>query len=299
MNRLLILFLFIFYTANVFAQESDWETLRTDDGEFSMKMPAGCYSHFYEPSGITLHQTGNIYHLKEMRLVSCFRESTLLDVEIYKSDHPRQAVEVLQSYIKVDGNKLSPGKGFYGLEKTVKKDNFVYVQRFIAGKNHVYIISAATRGEPNAMMQAFFESLKFASENNSPTTDSTEKFVSISALKYYTPELIYDTVQPNNLKLTNVPAKDDTTIKKAIVLSLPRPSFTESARKNKVGGNVSLLLKLGADGRINQFRVMKTLPEGLLREAVIAAMRIKYLPEEQNGKPRSSIQLIEYNFKTY
>jgi hypothetical protein len=298
MKKFILLFLLLL-APKVFAQTADWEILRTDNGEFSMKMPAGCYSHFYASSGITLHQTGNIYHLREMRLVSCYREGTLLDVEIYKSDHPRQAVEVLQSYTKIDGNKLSLDKGFYGLEKTVKTVNSVFIQRFVAGKNHVYIITAATRGEPNAMMQTFFESLKFASGSKSISSDSTEKYVMISALKNYTPELIYETDQPNKVKPPIAPKKDDSKLKNMIVLSLPQPSYTNAAQKNKVGGNVSLRLTLGADGRVNQFRVMKTLPDGLLREAVVAAMRIKYLPAELSGEPVSSNQLIEYYFKTY
>jgi Gram-negative bacterial TonB protein C-terminal len=300
MKKVLLLILLLLVAAKIFAQTADWETLRTDDGEFSMKMPAGCYTHFYNPDGIIIHEkNGGRYHLKEMRLVTCFREGTLLDAEIYESAYPRQAVEVLQSRTKADGKKISAGEDFNGVEEIVENEKFTLIQRFIVGKKRVYIITAATRGEPNEMMKTFLESLKFASADKPRSTASTEKFVSISALKNFTPELIYETDAPNKSKPSTVPAKDEPTVKKAVVLSLPPPSFTKSARENKIGGNVSLRLTLGADGRVNQFRVLKKLPDGLLREAVVAAMRIKYLPEEQNGKPRSSIQLIEYNFRTY
>jgi TonB family protein len=300
MNKLLMFLLFLLCAADIFAQTADWETLRTDDGEFSMKMPAGCYTHFYNPDGIIVHEkNGDRYHLKEMRLVTCFREQTLLDVEIYESADPRQAVEVLQSHTKADGKKISVGKDFDGFEEIIKNEKFTLIQRFIAGKKHLYIITTATHGEPNEMMNDFLESVKFVSADKARSTNSTEKVVSISALKNFTPELIYETDQPKKPDSPTVPAKDDPTVKKAIVLSLPQPSFTKAARQNRVGGNVSLRLTLGADGRVNQFRVLKNLPDGLLRESVVAAMRIKYLPAEKNGKPISSSQLIEYNFSIY
>jgi Gram-negative bacterial TonB protein C-terminal len=300
MKKLLPLILLLLIAAKIFAQTADWDTLRTDDGEFSMKMPAGCYTHFYDPNGIRVREkNGGTYHLKEMHLVTCFREQTLLDVEIYESADPHQAVAVLQSRTTADGKKISVSKHFDGFEEIVKNEKFMFTQCFVAGKKHVYIITAATRGEPIKMLKIFLESLRFASADKASSTDSTEKFVSISALKNFTPELIYETDQPNKPNPPIVPAKDDPTVKKAIPLSMPQPSFTRGARQNRINGNISLRLTLGADGRIHQFRVLRNLPDGLLREAIVAAMRIKYLPEEQNGKPRSSSQLIEYNFSIY
>lgn len=313
MKKLLFLFLLLF-VADVFAQTADWDKIQTADGEFSLKLPAGCYSHFHSPDGFVVRQqfqapnsfsikkSVQSYHLKEMRLISCFSDRTLMNVEIYENDQPRQAVKALTDSLKIDGKEISLGDDFYGIEQTINQKDSVFLQFFVAGKKHIYVITAATRGLPNETTKTFIESLKFLSAERRRSADQSEKAISISSLKSVEPELIDETGAPDKSNPPIVPAKEAknaSTLKGIIILSKPNPSYTQAARKNKISGNVRLRLNFGADGRINQFRVMQSLPDGLLREAVIAALRIKFLPAEQSGKPRPNNKLVEYNFKTY
>lgn len=302
------LFLFFFLlAANIPAQNSEWQTLQTDDGEFSLKMPAGCYSRIYIAGGfiVRMPKTTDRFHLKEMDLLSCFAEQTLMNVEIYQSDDARRAVKALVADLKIEGKKAmpngNPDDDFYGIEHTTEKQNNFFSQYFVAGRKHVYVITIATRGLPNAATKAFTESLKFRSAKDNRTvgvSKTTGNFIFISSLKPINPRVVDETAEDKKSSAA-VPPKipeNDPTFKKLLVLSLPKPSFTITARENKVKGNVSLRLNFGADGKINEIRIKRDLPAGLLREAVVAAMRIKYLPEEKDGEPRSSSQLIEYNF---
>lgn len=295
-------------SANTFAQNSEWQTLQTVDGEFSLKMPAGCYSRIYIAGGfiVRMPKTADRFHLKEMNLLSCFAEQTLMSVEIYQSDDARRAVKALVADLKIDGKKAMPNGNadddFYGIGHTTEKQNSFFLQYFVAGKKHVYVITTATRGLPNAATKAFTESLTFRSAKDSKTTDASKtpgNFISIASLKPNDLRVIDETDEDKKSSTATVPPKipeNDPAFKKLLVLSLPKPSFTSTARENKVKGNVSLRLNFGANGKINEIRIKRDLPAGLLREAVVAAMRIKYLPEEKDGEPRSSSQLIEYNF---
>ncbi len=144
---------------------------------------------------------------------------------------------------------------------------------------------------------AFFDSLKFAFNDKDGSADPTEKFTAISTLKSYTPELIYET---NGQTPRVAQDKDDPLFRKTIVLDLAKISYTDAVRKNRDAGGIKVQLSLGADASVNQIRVVKDLNDKmLLREAVIAAFRTKFLPEEYDGVPRSSSQTIEYRFNSY
>jgi len=86
---------------------------------------------------------------------------------------------------------------------------------------------------------------------------------------------------------------------KARVLAKPEPSYTEEARKNQITGTVVLRAVFAADGRVRAINVIRGLPDGLTRCAIVAAQRIKFVPAMKDGKPVSMWMQVEYNFNLY
>jgi hypothetical protein len=53
------------------------------------------------------------------------------------------------------------------------------------------------------------------------------------------------------------------------------------------------------NGSIPDITVLKTLPEGLLRQAVFAALRTKFIPKEKDGLPIATKSTFEFGFHIY
>lgn len=87
--------------------------------------------------------------------------------------------------------------------------------------------------------------------------------------------------------------------RKAIFLYRPEPGYTETARQKNVSGTVRLRMLLRADGTAKVLRVVKGLPEGLTEKAVEAAEQVKFKPAERDGRPVSSVVILDYNFNIY
>ncbi len=63
-----------------------------------------------------------------------------------------------------------------------------------------------------------------------------------------------------------------------IFLYFGRPNYTEEARRKKIEGNVSVRLRLEADGTIGEVQVVSGLGEGLDEEAIKSMRQILFLP---------------------
>jgi TonB family protein len=70
-----------------------------------------------------------------------------------------------------------------------------------------------------------------------------------------------------------------------IPLNSPQPRYTEKARNNKIEGSVTLRVLVGADGLVNQVRVVRGLPDGLDEQAIQAAYQLRFKPAMKAGKP--------------
>ena len=86
---------------------------------------------------------------------------------------------------------------------------------------------------------------------------------------------------------------------KAAILSKPEPGYTEEARRAGISGMVRLRLVLGADGKVRNILVMRTLSHGLTERAIAAARKIKFKPAIIGGLPVSQFVMVEYYFNIY
>jgi len=86
---------------------------------------------------------------------------------------------------------------------------------------------------------------------------------------------------------------------KAIILSQPKPSYTDVARQNQVQGVVVLRAVFSSTGYVTNISVIRGLPDGLTERAIDAAKQIKFTPAVKDGHVVSMSIQLEYNFSLY
>jgi TonB family protein len=86
---------------------------------------------------------------------------------------------------------------------------------------------------------------------------------------------------------------------KPTILYRERAKYTEQARQNKIQGTVMLTIVFGADGRIQDIRTVRGLPDGLTETSIEAAQKIRFHPAVLNGKPVSVRATLEFTFNLY
>jgi TonB family protein len=62
------------------------------------------------------------------------------------------------------------------------------------------------------------------------------------------------------------------------LINVKKPEYTEAARKNRVEGDVRLIVAFGSNGKIGRIDVIEGLPDGLTEKAIETAKAIKFKP---------------------
>ncbi len=83
------------------------------------------------------------------------------------------------------------------------------------------------------------------------------------------------------------------------ILTKPRPSYTEIARRYNLNGTVRLRVTFLSDGKIGAITPVNRLPFGLTNSAIIAARQIRFSPAIKNNTPVTVAKVVEYNFILY
>lgn len=83
---------------------------------------------------------------------------------------------------------------------------------------------------------------------------------------------------------------------KPMLLTRPKPNYTEEARRSKVEGKVVLAAVLRADGTVSDIRVVQGLGYGLDEEAIRAAQGVQFRAGMKNGQKVSVKVRLEYTF---
>lgn len=82
-----------------------------------------------------------------------------------------------------------------------------------------------------------------------------------------------------------------------VLLSKPRPGYTEEARKLKIEGDVTLQVRFTASGQVEVLRVVRGLGYGLDQLAQRAAQRIHFKPATRDGHPIDEVTVIHVTFQ--
>lgn len=154
----------------------------------------------------------------------------------------------------------------------------------------LYGIVLKTPDEPLRLLNEAIENLKIylkLAPNNEETPARREELEDLKFLSEYY-------AQKAN------PKPDDNAITTPLkILEQPRPGYTEDARRAGTTGVVRLRVIFAADGKIRYPLVINGLSYGLTEMALRAVRKIKFEPATKDGKPVSSVKVIEYRFSMY
>jgi TonB family protein len=84
-----------------------------------------------------------------------------------------------------------------------------------------------------------------------------------------------------------------------VVISKPRPSYTDKARHSNTQGTVVLRVTFLSNGGVGSISPTKELPDGLTEQAIAAARKIAFLPAIADGLPITVTKQVEYTFSIY
>jgi len=82
-----------------------------------------------------------------------------------------------------------------------------------------------------------------------------------------------------------------------VLLSKPRPGYTEEARRLKIEGDVVLQVRFTATGQVQVLRVVSGLGYGLDQLAQAAAQRIQFKPPTRDGHAVDEVTMIHVTFQ--
>ena len=87
--------------------------------------------------------------------------------------------------------------------------------------------------------------------------------------------------------------------RKAKLIDIPAPAYTEEARAKGVRGTVILSAVLCKTGKVTDIKVIQSLPYGLTESAVESTRKIKFDPAEKDGQKVSQSLRRECNFNLF
>jgi hypothetical protein len=235
-----------------------------------------------------------------MHLLSSYQDKTLVSFEFYEDE--KKMLDRLYESAKVnrvndESNKTAveiKGSGFSIRQVTEKSTDFFMIRQFFHSKKYIYILTAASRDGETKTMRKFLDSLIFKPDTKDPVET---KIPAMKTLKTTPVTVLTKNIRPANQdEIVKLPASEPGA---AFILAKPRPSYTDAARRNQVQGTIQLRVSFSENGFIPKIEVIKALPQGLLRQAIFAALRIKFLPKENNGKAETIERVIEYSYQIY
>lgn len=297
---------FLFLQTGVMAQTvnqtAEWMRVRSDNGEFSVEVPARDYGFFADDSGFSVSDTYNEYQLERARMFSIYSGRTLITFESYKAN--KKALGIIRGTDKksVDAVESERGDGAARIKQiTVKTDKSYAVRQYFASKNYIYILTAASRDGETPEMKRFLDSLVFKAENSGAAAgNSADGAVAFSALKVTKIEVEESSEPYKRPDVAKSPptAKDENLLPVLIVWK-PAPSYTNAARQTSENGVAAMRITFSEKGYVSKISLLKTLKGGLTRQAFFAALRMKFLPSEKDGKPLTVAMTVEYSYEFY
>lgn len=100
-------------------------------------------------------------------------------------------------------------------------------------------------------------------------------------------------------RLWDTRAAERPTDKEIEFISVPRATYTDEARKNKIRGTVVLRISFLASGSIGRIVTVKSLPKGLTESAIKAARNIYFSPAIRNKINITVVKSFEYRFTEF
>lgn len=306
---------------------SQWTQIQTEDGKLKLSIPDN-FTFFLDEDGFNLskdrYSSANI-SFRNLRSVTASANGVVMWLESYDVKDGKEAFVPYLSFYSDKSPDVSDYKlGEYKLRRVkVDKEHYAEYIYFYSDKR-VYFLGVASRDKNNSTISAFLQSIVFNGENlfNSPVTHNIDvkgkvflEQIATTPLEVITLE-DYEKekkrkekeiagkqipadkhIQDDNMPTAKVPDKSNK--KSLIVLTKPIPGYTDKARQRNEQGTILMQLLFGRDGQIKQIKIVKSLEFGLVEKTVKVARRIRFLPQETDGKLQEVVKTIQYNFTIY
>ena len=260
-----------------------WQRYSVKGEEFSVSLPA-------LPAMTTDKYTNlNPRYERTVRVLGSYAAGVAYAINTF--ENPRgQSLEEFINYIKPRRSRLREWKestdislnGFPGKQFELSEREVPGAVQFFRTKNHLYQFEAfgAFIGDPR--MQEFFSSIVLGKK-----PDSINVQDGIGA-------------QPDESQSQSAPIiVGKEAERKAMILTKPEPSYTDSARQAGTKGAVVLKAVFASTGGITGIQVVSGLPNGLTEKALAAVKQIRFVPAMKNGQMVSVQLQLEYNFNIY
>ncbi len=279
---------------------SSWIRVYSDDGEFSVEVPAA-HKYYTNADGFSVSQDQRDFDLRNMRMLNAHVNRTTLSFEIY--DAKRGALDVVYDMDKSKGERRERSDirvGGVKMRRVVDRgDSYFFARHYFATRGRVYVLTAISRDSETAEVGRFLGSVEVASDGQKLDSRGgmlLSKLTMTDIMIELVPAV--DSPKPADPGPAT-PKPPEPGVVPLMVLSKPRASYTNQARNGNVQGSILLRVTLSEDGYVPKIIVRRGLPGGLLRQALLSAVRLKFLPKERNGVPESVSQTLEYTFSIY
>jgi TonB family protein len=318
MKNILLILTVLFLGSFSFAQKpkkNDWIRVQSDDGEFSIEVPKD-YGYFYDEKGFGLIDWLGTFQLSQMSVFNSYRNDTLLSFERYKINEIKKnkyaedlfpnlstelVLKILQDERPLFSDNPKQETSLITLEKddhkinrlTWKSEDQTTINEYFFSNDFIYILTASSRKGHTFEMKKFFDSLKFSPNLKEKSLNSSKLF---SKLKQTNIE-IKDNSETKTLNAENKANPTKKNVNPFQLIISPRIPYTIESR-NKLGV-MQLEITFSKSGQVTKINVLKSISKDLTQNAILTALRIKFLPQEENGKPVTVTKIIEYNFKNY
>jgi hypothetical protein len=269
-----------------------WIRVQSDNGEFSIEVPDN-YSFVFDRTGYFESEWPIDYLLQDVSILNAYRDEILVSFEVYRGD-PDAMGPMTKAATRHNEKRRSTKFDGIPVREVIRSDDKQYfAARYFKSKGFVYVVSVASRTGVTTTAQRFLQSLRFVPESKSPAADA----VSLSKLRVTPIDFKTQNVEPYDPP-KQAPARPPAGLndKPMVIVSRVRASYIASARNHNVTGAVRFRIRFSKDGYISTIEVLKTLPQGLLRQALFAALRLKVLPPIKDGEAIGAIRIIEYTF---
>lgn len=305
-EALFIFWIILFLPSILFSQtenkEIQWTRIESPNGEVLFSIP----------SNFLTDNEDNKYH------VFTVLNGVRMNVEINKNKKAKESIYLMRQYRRKTDIKISQftlGEFIGDVYVAETKDSYS-MTFYIASSKEFYSVTASAKTSKDATFEKFLQSFKLGDryliKQEAPLTQTEENKISITSLK--TSPIVLEALQKKDAEKTKIKydlEKKKTSIIKETynnetkysrsltILRKPRTRFTDAARQNGTQGIIQLRVQFLANGEIGDIVVLASLKNGLDREAVDAARKIKFLPAEIDGKPVDITKTIEYSFAIY
>src|SRR5437868_685699 len=216
-------------------QNGDWFNVQSDDGEFSAEVPIK-YRFLYNESGFSVGSGIGHHSLTKMEMLNAVVNGALISVERYYASkdalsqiHDSDRNRSSSSFKLTDTSQDRPDGTKY--RQIVKKaDQYYSVRQYFYTKDHIYILTAASRNGETSEIRRFLDSVLVqmkppASVRSDATIFSNLQHsdVQIEDLSTQPTPLAPPTPSANQLLIR----KPDPNEKPVVFVERPLPSFGE------------------------------------------------------------------------